>query len=72
MRDIAVRSHVALGGIYNHFSSKERIFRTIIEERHPLLEILPLLGAVEGDSVETTCEMRPIRWSSSWAIIPIS
>ena len=53
MRDIAVRSHVALGGIYNHFSSKEAIFRTIIEGRHPLLEIIPLLGSVEGDSVES-------------------
>ena len=53
MRDIAVRSRVALGGIYNHFSSKEAIFRTIIEGRHPLLEIIPLLGSVEGDTVES-------------------
>ena len=53
MRDIALRSHVALGGIYNHFSSKEGIFRTIIEGRHPLLEIIPLLGTVEGDSIES-------------------
>ena len=49
MRDIARRSHLALGGIYNHFSSKEAIFRAIIEERHPLLEIMPLLHTVEGD-----------------------
>jgi AcrR family transcriptional regulator len=51
MRDIAARAHLALGGIYNHFSSKEDIFRAIIEERHPFLEILPLLHSVEGDTV---------------------
>jgi TetR/AcrR family transcriptional repressor of mexJK operon len=53
MRAIARRSHVALGGIYNHFSSKEAIFRTIVEERHPFLEIVPLLNAVQGDDTET-------------------
>lgn len=52
MREIAARSHVALGGIYNHFSSKEAIFRAIIEERHPLLQVLPVLNAVEGQTAE--------------------
>ena len=27
MREIAVQSHVALGGIYNHFGSKEEVFQ---------------------------------------------
>ncbi len=53
MRQIAAQSHSALGGIYNHFSSKEAIFRAIIEERHPFLQIIPLLQAVEGDTAET-------------------
>ena len=53
MRGIALRSHVALGGIYNHFSSKEEIFKTIVEERHPFLEIVPILNTVEGDDAET-------------------
>jgi AcrR family transcriptional regulator len=53
MRDIALKSQIALGGIYNHFSSKEAIFKTIVEERHPFLEIVPLLNAVEGDDTET-------------------
>ena len=52
MRQIAAHSHVALGGIYNHFGSKEEIFRAIIEERHPFLQVLPVLRTVEGDSVE--------------------
>jgi AcrR family transcriptional regulator len=52
MREIAAQSHVALGGIYNHFGSKEEIFRTIIEERHPFLQVLPVLNLVEGEDVE--------------------
>jgi AcrR family transcriptional regulator len=52
MREIAAHSRLALGGIYNHFSSKAAIFRAIIEERHPFLEVIPLLNSVQGDSVE--------------------
>jgi AcrR family transcriptional regulator len=48
MRQVAAHARVALGGIYNHFSSKEDIFRAIIEERHPLLHIMPLLLAAPG------------------------
>ncbi len=52
MRQIAERTGLALGGIYNHFSSKEEVFKAIIEERHPFFQIIPLLNAVEGKSVE--------------------
>jgi AcrR family transcriptional regulator len=52
MREIAAQSHVALGGIYNHFSSKEEIFRAIIEERHPFLQVLPVLSSVQGATAE--------------------
>lgn len=52
MRQIADRAHLALGGIYNHFASKAEVFGAIIEERHPFLEILPILKAVEGDSIQ--------------------
>ena len=52
MRQIARKSGVALGGIYNHFSSKEDVFRAIIEERHPFFQMLPILNAVPGSTVE--------------------
>jgi AcrR family transcriptional regulator len=52
MREIAGQSHVALGGIYNHFGSKEEVFRAIIEERHPFIHILPVLQSVEGETLE--------------------
>lgn len=52
MRQIAKRSGLALGGIYNHFSSKDEIFEAIIVDQHPYKKILPLILAVEGDTAE--------------------
>ncbi len=52
MRQIAERAGLALGGIYNHFASKEAIFSELIIEKHPFHEILPLLQAAPGDTVE--------------------
>ena len=52
MRQIAKRAGLALGSIYNHFPSKSDVFMTIILERHPFFQILPLLNSVEGDTVE--------------------
>ena len=52
MRQIAERAGLALGGIYNHFASKSDVFMMIILERHPFLQILPLLNSVEGETVE--------------------
>jgi AcrR family transcriptional regulator len=52
MRQIARKSKLALGGIYNHFASKEEIFSVIIAERHPYHQIVPLLASAEGDTVD--------------------
>lgn len=52
MRQIADRAGLALGGIYNHFSSKEEVFQTIIQDRHPFFQIFPVLQDVEGDTVD--------------------
>jgi AcrR family transcriptional regulator len=52
MREIAHDSRLALGGIYNHFHSKEELFRKIMEDRHPFLQILPVLEKAEGDTLE--------------------
>jgi AcrR family transcriptional regulator len=53
MRQIASRAHLALAGIYNHFSSKEAIFSAILEEQHPFFQIIPIVNAVQGAEVET-------------------
>jgi AcrR family transcriptional regulator len=52
MRQIAERTGLALGGIYNHFSSKEAIFSDLIIAKHPFHEILPLLQSAPGDTIE--------------------
>jgi AcrR family transcriptional regulator len=52
MREIADEAGLALGGIYNHFSSKEEIFVAMLIERHPFLAVLPALQAAQGQTVE--------------------
>ena len=52
MRQIADRAELALGGIYNHFSSKDEIFEAIIVDQHPYKRILPLILEVEGNTAE--------------------
>jgi len=52
MRSIARRAGIALGGIYNHFSSKEEIFTTIILEQHPYRKIVAQMNLSEGATLE--------------------
>lgn len=52
MRQIAERSELALGGIYNHFSGKEDIFAAIIIDKHPYKQVLPIVLAAEGETAE--------------------
>ena len=52
MRDIAEEAGLALGGIYNHFATKEDIFVAMLLERHPFLEFVPALQAAQGGTVE--------------------
>ncbi|MEW6085067.1 MAG: TetR/AcrR family transcriptional regulator [Chloroflexota bacterium] len=52
MRQIADQVGLALGGIYNHFSSKEEIFKGIIVDKHPYKQILPAVLASQGETAE--------------------
>lgn len=52
MRQIAERAELALGGIYNHFASKDEIFEGIIIDKHPYKQILPAILAAQGETVE--------------------
>jgi AcrR family transcriptional regulator len=52
MRQIADKARLRVGGIYNHFSSKEEIFQGIIIDKHPYRQILPAVLAADGKSAE--------------------
>ncbi|MBL8089418.1 MAG: TetR/AcrR family transcriptional regulator [Anaerolineales bacterium] len=52
MRQIAEQAELALGGIYNHFSSKEEIFQAIILDKHPYKKVFPAIIEAEGETVE--------------------
>ena len=52
MRQIARRADHPVGGIYNHFSSKEELFEGIIIDKHPYRTILPAILAAEGETLE--------------------
>lgn len=50
MRQIAERAEMAVGGIYNHFSSKEDILRRLVAARSPFPKIRATLEEAEGTS----------------------
>lgn len=52
MRQIAERAGLALGGIYNHFASKDEIFEAIVVDKHPYKRILPLVMETPGETTE--------------------
>ena len=52
MRQIATQSGIALGGLYNHFESKEQVFKAVFIEYHPYREILPLIADAQGKNIE--------------------
>jgi AcrR family transcriptional regulator len=52
MRQIAEHAGLALGGIYNHFASKEEIFEAIVVDKHPYKKILPLILEAQGNTAE--------------------
>jgi AcrR family transcriptional regulator len=51
MRQIAQRAGVALGGIYNHFESKDQIFDRVLLEEHPYRRVLEILQSAPGETM---------------------
>jgi AcrR family transcriptional regulator len=52
MRQIAQGANLALGGLYNHFSSKEQVFEAVFLAFHPYHEVLPSLVDAQGANLE--------------------
>ena len=52
MRQIAKEADIALGGLYNHFVSKEAVFEAVFLAFHPYHQVLPLIQAAQGENLE--------------------
>jgi AcrR family transcriptional regulator len=52
MRQVAEAAGIAVGGIYNHYGSKEEIFKAVLLEHHPFFAIAPAMQEAEGDQVD--------------------
>jgi AcrR family transcriptional regulator len=52
MRAVAAQAEIALGGIYNHFDSKEDLFVAVLEAYHPYHQMVPVLETAPGDTVQ--------------------
>ena len=52
MRQIATQAGIALGGIYNHFASKEDIFREVVLAYHPYHKVIPVLANTSYEKID--------------------
>lgn len=52
MRQIAEGAGIGLSSLYNHFKSKEAVFRDVLFEFHPYHTVLPVLQEAHGESIE--------------------
>jgi len=52
MRQIAKEANIALGGLYNHFNSKEAVFEAVFLAFHPYHQVFPLILAAQGTNLE--------------------
>ena len=52
MRHIAAAAGLAVGGIYNHFDSKEAVFAAVLDANHPYRLVLELIQSVTATSLE--------------------
>ena len=52
VNEICVEAGVSKGAFFHHFPSKEAIFDVLILEKHPYKQIIPILQATPGDTIE--------------------
>lgn len=52
MRQIAAAARLAVGGIYNHFGSKEAVFAAVLDANHPYRVVEAALQEVEASTLE--------------------
>lgn len=52
MRQIARDAGIALGGLYNHFDSKQQVFKEVFFEYHPYRDVIPAMLDAQGETAE--------------------
>ena len=52
MRQIASQAGIALGSLYNHFESKEDVFKNVFQDYHPYNDVLPAMMEASGETAE--------------------
>ncbi|MBW2701906.1 MAG: TetR/AcrR family transcriptional regulator [Deltaproteobacteria bacterium] len=52
MRQVAAAGGVTLGAVYNHFSSKDELFKRVFDEYSPLRIVVPALAEAQGETAE--------------------
>ena len=52
MREIAQQAGLSLGGIYNHFDSKDQIFDKVLIEKHPYHRVLARLQFAPRETLD--------------------
>jgi AcrR family transcriptional regulator len=52
VRQIARQAEMTVGGIYNHFASKDEIWRAVVEVKHPYHQILPMIEQAQGETID--------------------
>ena len=53
MRQIAEGAGIAVGGIYNHFASKEEVYLAVFLAHNPYLDIVPAMMSAQGEDLES-------------------
>jgi AcrR family transcriptional regulator len=53
MRQMAESAGIAVGGIYNHFASKEEIYLAVFLAYNPYADIIPAMMSAQGEDLES-------------------
>ncbi len=67
MRQIAQAADLALGSIYNHFTTKDEIFAAVLDTYHPWREIPAAVEAAQGATDEETLRDAARRILAVWS-----